>query len=333
MPASRWSPRAVVPLLLAVLFLCGFTAAPAPPGIPTGVTVSAGDGSAVVQWVEPDDDGGATISGYTVTALPSGPIATVPGVARAATVTALANGVAYRFTVAASNRAGTGASSAVSDAVTPSAVIGAAGPVLLHEDFATSAGSMAAVAGGVWGISSGRYVLSAPADGGEAVPNANLAVAGTAIAGDFTLSALGSTTPTDSPFNDFSLIFGFRNPTDYWFASFSEGNDPNISGVFRVAGGVRTELADITSPIVAGAVYPVRVERRGVELRVFRSGEQVAMVTGAESTDGRVGFGSRNDGATFDDLVATGPAAVPPAEAPKGFFARIWNRFLALFGG
>ena len=218
----------------------------APPGIPPSVAVSAGDGSAVVQWVAPDDDGGATISGYTVTALPGGATASVPGVARTATVTGLTNGVAYRFTVTASNRAGAGSPSAVSDAVTPTAAAGAAGTVLVHEDFATSAGSMEPIAGGAWGVSSGRYVLSAPADGGEGVPNANLAVAGPVVTGDFTLTSLGSTTATDSPFNDFSLIFGFRDPADYWFVSFSESNDPNTSGIFRVAGGVRTELADIT---------------------------------------------------------------------------------------
>ena len=179
-----------------------------------------------MQWVAPDDDGGATISGYTVTALPGGVTAEVPGVARAATVTGLSNGVAYRFTVTASNRLGAGTPSAVSDAVTPTAAAGVAGTVLVREDFAASTGSMEPVSGGAWGVSSGRYVLSDPADDGEEVPNANLAVAGPVVTGDFTLTALGSATATDSPFNDFSVVFGYRDPANYWFASFSEGNDP-----------------------------------------------------------------------------------------------------------
>jgi hypothetical protein len=331
MPASRWFPRAVVLPLLAVLLLCGFAAPPAPPGIPTGVTVTAGDASVVVGWVAPND-GGATISGYTVTATPGGATATVPGVARTATVTGLSNGVAYRFTVTASNRLGAGTPSAVSDAVTPTAAVGVAGTVVVREDFAASTGSMEPVAGGEWGVASGRYVLSDPADDGEEVPNANLAV-GPAVIGDFTLTALASATATDSPFNDFSVVFGYRDPANYWFASFSEGNDPNTSGIFRVAGAVRTELADIASPVVAGAVYPVRVERQGATLRVFRSGEQVAAVSDAASTDGRVGFGSRNDGGTFDELVVTGPAAAPTPEEPKGFFTRLWERFVSLFSG
>ncbi len=335
MSALRWFLRVVAALLLAVL-LGGAASAPTTPGIPTSVSVSAGDASVVVEWQPPDDDGGVTVSGYTVIAIPGGATVTVPGVARSATVMGLTNGAAYRFTVTASNRLGIGRPSAVSDAVTPTAAAGAVGTVLVREDFAASTGLMEPIAGGTWGVASGRYVLSDPADGGEEVPNANLAVAGPLVSGDFTLSALASTTATGSPFNDFSVVFGYRDQANYWFASFSEGNDANTSGIFRVVGGGRRELADITSPIVAGTVYPIRVERQGTALRVFRGAEQVASVTDsappdAGSTDGRVGFGSRNDGGTFDELLVTGPAPAP--KEPTGFFARLWERFASLFSG
>ena len=82
-----------------------------------------------------------------------------------------------------------------------------------------------------------------------------------------------------------------------------------------------------------GRQNPVRVERQGSALRVFRGGEQVAAVTDPGPTEGRVGFGSRNDGGTFDELVVTGPAPAPPPEEPKGFFARLWERLAPLFSG
>ena len=41
MPASRWFPRTVVPLLLAVLFVAA--AGLTPPGIPRSVAATAGD--------------------------------------------------------------------------------------------------------------------------------------------------------------------------------------------------------------------------------------------------------------------------------------------------
>lgn len=334
MPTTRWLLGVVVLLLAGALLLPGVAAAQGAPGIPTSVAVTAGDGVADVSWVAAADDGGATISGYTVTTSPGGATASVPGVARTARVTGLTNGVAYRFTVTASNRAGQGPPSAVSDAVTPApAVVTAPGPELIHEGFSAPPGDVLAVAGGTWGVASGRYVLSAPADGGEAVANANLAVHTTVVTGDFVLRASAGTTPTDSPFNDFSVVFGYRDPADYWFAGFSERNDGNTSGIFRVVGGARTELADIATPIVAGTLYPIRIERQGAAIRVFRSEEQVASVSDPTLGDGRVGFGSRNDGATFDDLVVTGVVPPPPPapDPPKGFFARMWERLTSLF--
>ena len=131
MPATRCLVRALLVLAVGLLAAPGVAVAQAPPGIPQSVAVSAGDGSAVVQWVAPDDDGGGdSISGSTWSLRYRAELmASVPGVARAATVTGLINGVAYRFTVTASNRAGAGSPSAVSDAVTPTAAAGAAGTV------------------------------------------------------------------------------------------------------------------------------------------------------------------------------------------------------------
>lgn len=350
MPTTRWLLCVLVGAVALSILLgqrvataqIAATQSPAtPPGIPSSVSVAAKDGRATVSWVAPADDGGDPIFRYTVTASPGGATVDVPGVARTAEVLGLSNGVAYRFTVTARNRAGAGPASAVSNAVTPVPTAGTAdtaGTPLIDEDFATSSVPFTPVAGGTWGVASGRYVLSAPADGGEAVANANLAVDDTVVTGDFTLSASAATTPTDSLFNDFSVVFGFQDPADYWFASFSEGNDANTSGIFKVAGGARTELADITSPIVAGTPYAIRIERRGASIWVFRSGERVASVTETALGDGQVGFGSRNDGATFDDLVVMGPAPPPPPpppapEPPQGFFAGVWAWLRSLFSG
>lgn len=76
-----------------------------------------------------------------------------------------------------------------------------------------------------------------------------------------------------------------------------------MSGLFRVSGGTRTQLADITGTIAAGTTYGVRIERVGAAIRVFRSGALVAQATDATFTGGRVGVGSRDDGGSFDDLM------------------------------
>ncbi len=215
--------------------------------------------------------------------------------------------------------AATSTATVVPDAAPPAAT---PGPRLIDEDFATSAEDFFPIAG-VWAVAVGRYTLSAPDDQGEEVPNANLSVHDTVVTGDFTLTATASTTPTDSPFNDFSIVLGYQDPQNYSFASFSEGNDDNTSGLFTVVDGVRSELADIAVPVVAGAVYPIRVERVGTTVRVFRAEEMVASAGDPTFTSGRVGFGSRNDGATFDDLEVTVPAPPPPPPEPPGPLARM----------
>jgi hypothetical protein len=91
------------------------------PDAPTGVSVTAGDAQADVSWTAPSNDGGPSITGYTVTASPGGQTATTTGTTTA-TVTGLTNATAYTFTVTATNAAGTSAASSTSAAVTPKTV-------------------------------------------------------------------------------------------------------------------------------------------------------------------------------------------------------------------
>jgi hypothetical protein len=89
------------------------------PGAPLAGAVTPGDATALVRWTPPASDGGAPISSYAVTAVPSGAVVTVPATARSVRVTPLANGVATTFTVTAVNAAGPGLASAPSAGVTP----------------------------------------------------------------------------------------------------------------------------------------------------------------------------------------------------------------------
>jgi hypothetical protein len=95
------------------------------PSAPTGLTASPVNGGAGVSWTAPDN-GGATITSYTVTpylgsvAQPATVVTGNPAAAHA-TVTGLANGTAYTFTVTATNFVGTSPASAASNAVTPTA--------------------------------------------------------------------------------------------------------------------------------------------------------------------------------------------------------------------
>jgi len=95
------------------------------PGIPAGVTGTAGNSQVSLSWTAPASTGGAAITDYVVqysidagstwTTVADGTSATT-----SATVSGLTNDTAYRFRVAAANGIGTGRFSAISDVLTPS---------------------------------------------------------------------------------------------------------------------------------------------------------------------------------------------------------------------
>ncbi|MCU1455752.1 MAG: repeat-containing protein [Acidimicrobiales bacterium] len=101
---------------------------PTAPGRPKAVAGYPLDGRVVLTWAEPDT-GGVPLTGFTVTpstsggplaARPFSPTATIGGYF--ADVTGLTNGTAYTFIVSATNKLGTGPTSAASSPVTPTAV-------------------------------------------------------------------------------------------------------------------------------------------------------------------------------------------------------------------
>jgi hypothetical protein len=96
-----------------------FAALTFPPGVPTAVTGSAGNASAVVSWTAPSSDGGSAIIDYTATASPGGQLCIAAAPATSCDVLGLANGTPYTFTVTARNSVGSGSASTASGAVTP----------------------------------------------------------------------------------------------------------------------------------------------------------------------------------------------------------------------
>lgn len=88
------------------------------PGAPTNVVATADIRSASLTWTPPADTGGAAFTGYTVGIAPPAPGAVVSVFGSTATVTGLANGTTYTFTVTAANSVGSGPPSTPSAPVT-----------------------------------------------------------------------------------------------------------------------------------------------------------------------------------------------------------------------
>ncbi|MGH2916976.1 MAG: Ig-like domain repeat protein, partial [Solirubrobacteraceae bacterium] len=93
------------------------------PGAPTGASAtSSAPASATVSFTPPSDDGGTPITGYTVTSTDltdqAAQSVTATGSGSPITVGGLTNGDSYTFTIAATNAAGAGPSSAPSNPTT-----------------------------------------------------------------------------------------------------------------------------------------------------------------------------------------------------------------------
>ena len=87
------------------------------PGAPTIVTVTPENTQASVSFTAPASNGGSAIIGYTVVSSPGGRIGS--GSSSPITVAGLTNGIAYTFTVTATNAVGTSVASAASTSVIP----------------------------------------------------------------------------------------------------------------------------------------------------------------------------------------------------------------------
>ena len=95
----------------------------AKPDAPTSPIATAGNAQASVAFTAPIYNGGSAITGYTVTSSPGS--FTASGASSPINVTGLSNGIAYTFTVVATNSVGNSVASTASAAVVPKTVPGA----------------------------------------------------------------------------------------------------------------------------------------------------------------------------------------------------------------
>ncbi len=207
------------------------------PDAPSGVVATAGDASAIISWTAAGDEG-SPVTGYVVTASNSNPPKTcTTTAATTCTITGLANGASYTFTVTATNADGTGGASAPSAAVVPTtntAVITSADTDTVAQGkavkFAVTSSGTPSAAISATGLPAGMTLKSSK--GGKATLEGK-PVGGAGVYA-FTLTADNGTGPGSS--QTFTLtVFGITSPdaatfTAGTYGSFTIATTPPLAG-------------------------------------------------------------------------------------------------------
>ncbi len=174
--------------------------------------------------------------------------------------------------------------------------------------------------GGSWQVAGGQYVLSNPT--AAPIPtfgNSNYALHKTARTGDFKVQVDARTTDTDT-WADFAVIFSFKDASNYWYAAFARSDDAFTNGLFKVEGGVQTEVASFGSTVASNTTYAISIVQAAGNLMVSSNGTALATVA-ANPGDGRFALGSRDNAAVFDNLLAWGTALAADTQLPGVAFS------------
>jgi len=136
--------------------------------------------------------------------------------------------------------------------------------------------------------------------------------------GDFTFTAqarLGADVNTAAN-ADYALVFGYRDAENYYYVMFN--NNPDYTQLFKVSEGTRgTALASASKDwLIDNAYHGIEVSRAGSVIIVLFDGEEVLRATDNSQITGRVGVGSFNDSAYFDEVSVTGAVVTVPGTNP-----------------
>jgi hypothetical protein len=268
------------------------------PPAPFPVDLEAGNSSVLMTWGPVEGAVSYNIRrGQTSDEGPFSPLASVTTASYRDT--GLNNGTRYFYAVSAVTAEEEGAYTWAIGAV-PTAT-----PI--NEQFSSSSSANRfSVLSGTWAVSGGAYRLTA-SEPTVVAGLSNRTFHIVPVAASYTLGVTATATATAGTSDNVAVMFGVQDESNYYFASFSETNTAATSGIFKVAGGAVTQLADITSTIAGGTAYAIKVERHDGLIRVYRAGTLQATAYDTTFGSGAVGLGTLDSLATFDAFVVTLP--------------------------
>jgi hypothetical protein len=201
---------------------------------------------------------------------------------------------------------------------------------LLLASFSKSvdANNFTVVTGGKWTVNGHYYELKDPV---ALVSGDDSSVAPTGVVGNANITTYNTTLPDQNwslktrlrgtdvghPFTGYSVIFGFADISNYYFANFSSSSTSTTNGIFQIKGGIETKLANFNSTSKVNKFYNVELDKAGQSITVLNDGNQLASVVALNLGSGHVGFGSISNGVDVLRLQVTSPNPVPtPTPTP-----------------
>ncbi|HRQ87456.1 MAG TPA: hypothetical protein PLA50_01570, partial [Bacteroidia bacterium] len=202
-------------------------------------------------------------------------------------------------------------------------------PLVFRDDFSGGADAWAPTDAKAWQITE---VDGNPAyeilGGSEYEPPhrspVNIAIRKDSIVGDFVLTARVQSKQDSRPHRDMCLVFGYQNPSNFYYVHLGQQTDPHANQIFLVNEAPRvaiSEKANDGTPWETGKWHQVKIVRKvstGLIEIYFDDMETPTHVAHDKTFAwGRVGIGTFDDMGLWDDVELRGTVAEPGVEASR----------------
>jgi len=133
------------------------------------------------------------------------------------------------------------------------------------------------------------------------------------IYGDFTIKCkIRCDTPVEARYRDVVIIFGYQDDTHFYYVQFSNISDDLHNAIILVNGEYRMRLnKDIPEPTLKDdAFHDIEVKREREKIRVYYDTKLLMQAEDNTFPSGKLGIGSYDDIASFDDVKVVGKSPV-----------------------
>jgi hypothetical protein len=151
----------------------------------------------------------------------------------------------------------------------------------------------------------------------------NISLLKDVVVGDFELKTKVHSTHTDYDHRDACLVFGYQDPSHFYYVHFGKKADDNANQIFIVNGAARKKISITSTPGTnwTDKWHEVKVKRNATDgtIEVFFDDMEKPVMTASDKnfTWGQIGVGTFDDTADYDNLELRGVKAAKTTTEKK----------------